>query len=356
MIDKSRSQADSELVHGALDHAELAALGITPSEVLDFSANTNPFGPAPGVRQALEAVPLDRYPDRESLALRQALAAQLGVPVEQVLAGNGSSELIWLAALAFLQPGDDVLVLEPTYGEYARAAALAGARTHAVSASPGRWFEWPTDVVEAALDRLAPRLAFICRPNNPTGTVLPLAHLSAWADGHRETLFVVDEAYLDFSGEKSALTLGADNLLVLRSLTKAHALAGLRLGFAIGTRERIEALRRVRPPWSVNALAQAAGVAALADTGHLIGSLHALARAKRQLVEDLAVAGFAPLDSATSFFLLEVGDAAHVRDALLRRHLLVRDCTSFGLPTYVRISARQPEHNARLLAALHEVA
>jgi threonine-phosphate decarboxylase len=174
--------------------------------------------------------------------------------------------------------------------------------------------------------------------------------------GHRETLFVVDEAYLDFSDEKSALTLGADNLLVLRSLTKAHALAGLRLGFAIGARGRIEALRRVRPPWSVNALAQAAGVAALADTGHLIGSLHALARAKRQLVEDLAVAGFAPLDSATSFFLLEVGDAANVREALLRRRLLVRDCASFGLPTYIRISTRQPEHNARLLAALHEVA
>jgi histidinol-phosphate/aromatic aminotransferase/cobyric acid decarboxylase-like protein len=143
-------------------------------------------------------------------------------------------------------------------------------------------------------------------------------------------------------------------VLRLRSLTKAHGLAGLRLGYALGAPEVIAALRAVQPPWSVNALAQAAGLAALRDERHLRDSLTRLKEAKVALVEQLQAARFAPVPSAVPFFLIPVGDAALVRSVLLRRGILVRDCTSFGLPDYIRVSARRPEENARLVAALVE--
>jgi threonine-phosphate decarboxylase len=344
-----------ELVHGALDYRELAALGLSPDEVIDFSANTNPFGPAPGVRAAVARASLDQYPDRDAHALRSALASRLRQPVENILAGNGASELIWLIGLAFLQPGDEALILGPTYGEYARSAALTGASARLCSARAEDGFRLRAAAVEDALAEVAPRLVFACHPNNPTGVLLPMENLAAWAQSRRQTLFVVDEAYLEFSGAASALTLAAENVLVLRSMTKAYALAGLRLGFAIGPPPLIEPLRRVRPPWSVNAPAQAAGIAALADVDHLAASLVQLAGAKQRLAADLTAIGFAPGESAAGFLLIKVGRADRVRDALLRRGLLVRDCASFGLPEHIRVSVQRPEHNARLVAALREV-
>jgi histidinol-phosphate/aromatic aminotransferase/cobyric acid decarboxylase-like protein len=144
-------------------------------------------------------------------------------------------------------------------------------------------------------------------------------------------------------------------VLVLRSMTKDFALAGLRLGYAVGAEELIASLARVRPPWSVNALAQAAGVAALHDREHLARSLELLAAAKGELMAALTALGMRVLPSAAPFFLVRVGDGAAVRLALLRQGILVRDCASFGLPEFIRICPRRPEENARLVAALREV-
>jgi L-threonine-O-3-phosphate decarboxylase len=361
MLFKPHSPAPpSEAVHGALDYRELAALGLRAEDVLDFSANTNPFGLSPGAGEALRGIALDRYPDREARAVREAFAARMGVPVEHVTAGNGASELIGLVAQAFLQPDDDVLFLGPTYGEYARAAGLRGARLHTCQSTPASHFQWNAAEVEHALAEVTPRLVFVCNPNNPTGRLLPRAVLDSWRREHPQTLFVVDEAYLEFTSAPSAVALStgthaAENLLVLRSMTKAYGLAGLRLGFALGAPALMQAIEAVRPPWNVNALAQAAGVAALADHEHLRASLTQLEAAKQQLLVDLREIGLAPLESATSFFLVQVDDGRRVRGALLARGLVVRDCASFGLPQYIRISTQRPEHNARLVAALREI-
>jgi histidinol-phosphate/aromatic aminotransferase/cobyric acid decarboxylase-like protein len=139
---------------------------------------------------------------------------------------------------------------------------------------------------------------------------------------------------------------------VLRSMTKDYALAGLRLGYAVGHRRAIAALERVRPAWNVNALAQAAGLAALADESHLQASLAALRAAKEALLAGLRPLGLAPLASEVHFFIMEVGQGRAFREGLLRQGILVRDCASFGLPAYVRIATRHPEENARLLAAI----
>lgn len=342
--------------HGALDFAELERLGLDPDALLDFSVNSNPYGPAPAVRVAMEEVPIERYPDRESLALRRALAERLPVSAREIVAGNGTAELLWLLTFAFLRQGDSVLVVSPTFGEYARCAALMGARVVQVSARREDGFAVAPVQVARALDRLQPQIAFICNPNNPTGTVLQPQTIRAWADAHPHTLFAIDEAYLNFvPGLSSALSAARPNLIILRSMTKEYAIAGLRLGYAAGPAPLIEALARVRPAWNVSGVAQAAGLAALEDDAHLVASLAALATAKEALVTGLKRLGLQPVPSDTHYFMVDVGDGAAFRMALLAHHVQVRDCASFGLPAYVRIATRLPAENARLLAAVEAV-
>lgn len=345
-----------EAVHGGLDMAELHRLGIEPARVLDFSVCTNPFGAAPSVRAALVRTAFHVYPDRECLALRRALSESLDVSPERILVGNGSSELIGLVTLAFVRPGDRVLVLGPTYGEYIRAASLMGAEVIGYTTDEEEDFAVDAGEVRRLLDRCRPRVVFLCNPNNPTGTVLAPDSIIGWAHAHPQTLFLVDEAYHAFARSPcSVVNCGAENILVLRSLTKDHALAGLRLGHAVGSEAVISTLARVRPPWSVNALAQTAGVEALRETGHLSRSLEALAAARDALVTSLTEMGLEPLPSAVHYFLVRVGDGAAVRLDLLRHGILVRDAASFGLPTHIRIATRRPEENACLIAALRRL-
>lgn len=338
--------------HGALDYAELRRLGLQPEEVLDFSANVNPYGPPPGVRRALEAVNVAQYPDREALALREALATLHSVRSDHIVVGNGVTELIWLIALAFVQPGDTALILTPTYGDYARAVHLMGGKVITCEARAEDDFAPPLQRAEELLVRTHPKLCFVCTPNNPTGQVVPAEVIHRWASRLDRTLFVVDEAYINFvPGLPSVLAPERPNLLVLRSMTKDYALAGVRLGYAVGHTDLVEPLARVRPSWNVSAPAQVAGLAALADQEHLHHTIHQLREAKQDLADKLAALGFTVVPSATHFFLMKVGCAPCFRAALAERGLLVRDCTSFGLPAFVRVAARRPEENARLVAA-----
>ncbi|MBN1312252.1 MAG: histidinol-phosphate aminotransferase family protein [Anaerolineae bacterium] len=341
--------------HGDLDYVELEAMGCRPDDVLDFSANINPYGPPPGVREAIAAAPIERYPDRETLALRRALSEQHSMPIEQIVAGNGAAELIWLATFAFIRPQDTIVVVGPTFGEYARCAALMGGRVQIVSAKAENDFIVSPEKIEQALKASHPRLAFICNPNNPTGTAIDPGLIAGWAAAHPATLFIIDEAYLDFTtGVTSTLQYRLPNILSLHSMTKTCAMAGLRLGYALGPQTIIDAISRARPPWSVNVVAQAAGLAALADTQHVRAAIGKLQQAKEELVDGLAGLGLSPVPSMTHYFLVDVGGGAQFRHRLLARRIQVRDCASFGLPAYARIAARRPEENAQLLAAIEK--
>jgi histidinol-phosphate aminotransferase len=312
--------------------------GAADPAVLDFSANLNPFGPSPAVIAAVRAANWERYPDPAAGRLRGLLAARLGVAPERLLVGNGSSELIDLVCRAFLRPGDVVRLAEPCYGEYARSARLCGA-------------DLATDA-----DRPA-RLLFVCTPNNPLGTLTPADELTELADRWPDTLVVADEAYADcVPGFRSLAATGQPrpNLLVLRSLTKAHGLAGLRVGYAVGPADVVEALRRVQPPWSVNALALVAAEAAVAEEAHTARTALAWLRLRDELVAALRPLGIEPRVAATPFFLLPnpPGLPWYLR---MRRHgIAVRDATSFGLPQFARVSPRLGPDNLRLLAAVRE--
>ena len=344
--------ATSPVAHGAFDYEELGRRGIEPRRLLDFSVNGNPYGPSPAARAALSGVPLELYPDREALALRRALADHLGVSAGGILAGNGISELIWLVALAFVSPGDHALVVGPTYGEYGRAVALMGGRVLEWWAREEDGLAPKPEAIEAEIRRSSARLVFVCNPNNPTGATLDPREIRLWAERQPRTLFVVDEAYLRFAGGlPSVAEAGRDNILVLRSMTKDYGLAGVRLGYALAAAGLVEALVRVRPPWSVNAFAQAAGVGAIYDEAWLADSLRKVASAKVELWAGMSRIGMSPLPSATHFCLVRAGSGAEFRRKLMDRGILVRDCASFGLAAWVRVAARSPEENAGLIEA-----
>lgn len=342
--------------HGALDFAELERLGIDPDTIIDFSTSTNPFGPSPAVRKAIKKAAIERYPDRESIALRRALSAKLNVSSDRIMVGNGTAELIWLLCFACIRPSEPIIILGPTFGEYRRSAALMEARIVTVTARAENGFSVNEQMVSRALAEIQPRLAFICNPNNPTGAILQPDVIGQWTKQHPHTLFVIDEAYIQFvPGMESALTLNQHNVVVLRSMTKDYAIAGLRLGYVVAAPEIIEALSKVRPPWSVNAVAQAAGLAALDDEAYLRETMEKLRAAKIDLLAGLDGLELSPVTRSTNYFLIKVGSGAAFRSKLLAQRVQVRDCDSFGLPAYIRLATRRPEENKLLLDAIKQV-
>jgi histidinol-phosphate aminotransferase len=341
-------------VHGSLDYAELARLGLKPGEVTDFSVSVNPFGPPRTIHEAVASADYERYPDSRAGELVRALALRLYVPEWNILAGSGSSELIRLVAQAYLGPGDRALSPVPTYGDYAVACRMMG-----VELVEGPWASLPAfritaDEIIKAIGKANPRVVFLCNPNNPTGQYFSRGEIEAILDTAVNCLVVLDEAYAAFVDERwdSVTLLRRGNLVVLRSMTKDYALAGARLGYLLAPAEIIRVLAGVQTPWSVNAAAQAAGVAALGDSAYLPRCAANIKKAKSFLIGNLEMMGLAAVPSAANYFLVRVGDAAGLRGRLLRRGVLVRDCTSFGLPEYIRLGVRTIPECRKLLDAL----
>ena len=199
---------------------------------------------------------------------------------------------------------------------------------------------------------------FLCNPNNPTGRLLREAELATLYDAAPQALWIVDEAYADFADEPftSVPWIDRGNWLVLRSMTKDFALGGLRMGYVVGAPERITPLQLAQPPWNVNAFAQAAGLACLDELDWRRTSLARLRQDCADLMAGLTDAGYAPQPSPLNFFLTPVVDPEAIRRELLEQRLVVRDCTSFGLPDYIRIAAQQPAQNQQLIAAMAALA
>ncbi|MBI2858797.1 MAG: histidinol-phosphate aminotransferase family protein, partial [Chloroflexi bacterium] len=220
--------------HGGLDPGELLALGLAPEGVIDFSVCCNPYGPPPAVSQALVMERLQAYPDSHCGELRQKLSDITGVSAERIVVGSGSMELIRLVALAFIRPGDPCLIPSPTFGEYATSCILLGGATIELRCPEAAQFRLSVSELAQAVALRRPRVVFLCSPNNPTGHCLDYVDLGGVVSSSPETLFVVDEAYASFAGRagETAKLLDHDNVLVLRSMTKDYALAGLRLGYA----------------------------------------------------------------------------------------------------------------------------
>jgi len=352
------AQHGKAVVHGGLDVSELRAAGVDPREALDFSASLNPLGAPPGIRRAIARADITNYPDRRSTALVAALAAHLHVPEEQILPGNGSSEIIHLLAQAYLRPGDRFALFAPTFGEYEGACAAAGGRAVRIVAREADGFLWRAEEAVKAVRAARPKLVFLCNPNNPTGVLAGKGFVERVARALPSgSMLVLDEAYIAFAeGAWNALPLvKGGRVAVMRSMTKDYGIAGIRLGYLVAGPPVLARLRPRQPSWSVSGVAQEAGLYALTHGWHVARAKEEVRRAKAYLAGELKRLRLAYQPSSANFLLVKVGDASHIRAQLLKRGMLVRDCASFGLPAYIRIGIRRTADCRRLVAGLREV-
>ena len=347
--------------HGGHLRALAAAARAAPEELLDFSANINPLGLSPLVEEAIRtALPsVVHYPDPSASALGGALAAYHGLSHEQVLPANGSTELIYLLARA-LAPRR-ALILHPAFSEYEAALELVGAQVDHVLLDEAHGFL-------PELSGLLPRLAgydlvILANPNNPAGSLISKPDLRALV-GALEAAgasTVVDEAFIDFVEDSSLKQDLAQfpHLLLLRSLTKCFALPGLRVGYALACAELLARLGCWKEPWSVNALAEAAGIAALADRKYQASFRLLVPRWREDLRSRLEkFAQLRVFPGVANYLLVRLLDpgltASVLKTRLLQERIAIRDCTSFrGLgPAFFRLAVRSPEQHTVMLDAL----
>jgi adenosylcobyric acid synthase len=347
--------------HGGVDWAELTRFKVSHLGIIDLSANINPYGAPPSVQDALKQVRLDYYPDAYSTQLRETIANQLSLMPDSIVVGNGSVELIYALAHAYIDPGQKALVVGPTFGEYAHAVRVQGGEVIEYTTRAANGFQ--PDIVEILqlIKEHAPRLVFVCNPNNPTGTRLSEREIQTLMDAATDEggMLVVDEAYMSLAdalpdGEEYNPTdfLLSGGLVLLRSLTKEFALPGLRLGYAIVPHPVARVLHISRPPWSVNAFAQQIGRVLLSEQDWRAQTRSQLGRDKAYLLESLAKANIETVPGAANFVLIKVGEEGEARDCrthLLRQQIIVRDCSSFGLPDYIRVAVAPPDATDRFV-------
>jgi histidinol-phosphate aminotransferase len=339
-----------------------AELGL--DKIHKLASNEGAFGPVTAARDVIVADPesLRRYPDSAMPELRGALAARYALTPEQVVVGNGADELIRLAAMAVLESGDNAVFPWPSFPTYVSAVAAMGAEPRTVPLTA----DWTVDF-DALFSAVYPttRLVYIANPNNPTGLLAPHAALRNFIEQlPSHVLCVLDEAYAEYAegdDEPEGAQLvreGAQNLVVLRTFSKVYGLAGLRIGYALGSAEAIAAIDKMRSIFNVNSLAQAAAIASLPDEAEIARRVAHVKGARTQIFKWLALAGHKPLASRANFVFAEAagGDGAAIEQRLLRLGVAVRELGGFGAPGAFRVTCGTDEENQYFAAAIDRLA
>jgi histidinol-phosphate aminotransferase len=344
-------------IHGGIDYTEIAAAGMMPGDILDFSTNCNPMGPPPGLKFAIKDVNIEAYPDSESGELRQALSDKFQIDSNKIIIGSGSTELIRLATTAYFNRKDNVLIYNPTYSEYEIACQLIGCTINKLVLSPADNFKFDVNTTISQIKTRKANGIFLCNPNNPTGQYLTRDDVEQIIRADENCLVILDEAYIAFTNNawSSLYLLKHENLVIIRSMTKDFALAGLRIGYALADKKIISVLNRIKPPWNISSVAQKAALFALDCDEYVRKCCNEIQRGKSFLTGEFEKMGLSPVPSQTNFFLIKVGNAAKIKKQLLEKGLLVRDCTSLGLPDYIRIAPRRLSQCRKLIKAITEI-
>jgi len=332
-------------------------LGLDPASIIKLASNENPFGPSPlaieAARRALTQAEL--YPDGGCVVLRQKLAGKLGLPPTQVVVGNGSNELLELIGHVFLGIGDEVVMGNPAFVVYKLVTLLFGATPVEVPLVDHR------HDLGQLLEAITPRtkMVFLPSPNNPTGTANTEEEIFAFVRSLPEhVVFVYDEAYsefLDNPPDLRPLIREGRNVICLRTFSKIYGLASLRVGYGYASADFCSLLNRVRQPFNVNAIGQAAAIAALDDQAFATKCAQENRAGLKQLEAGFSTLGLGWVPSVANFILVKVGDGGRVFAELQKRGLIVRPMKPYGMPEWVRVTVGTPSQNERLLAELAKV-
>ncbi len=329
-------------------------MGLDPAGIVKLASNENPLGMSPGARAAVDAAlsGCERYPDQ--FELTDALAQRLGLGQECIVLGNGSNDVLDLVARAFLAPGRSAVFSRHAFAVYPLATMSTGAECIEVKAKD---FGHDLDAMAAAI-RADTRLVWIANPNNPTGTFLPYPALKRFiAAVPREVVVVLDEAYNEYlppslRADTTAWLKEFPNLLITRTFSKVYGLAGLRVGFGIGSAELIDLLHRVRQPFNVGNLGLAGAIGALNDHAFLAESFAANRRGMEQILAGLKRLGLGHIPGEGNFITFHAGDAAGVNLKLLKQGVIVRPLANYAMPEHLRVTIGLEHDNQRFLEAL----
>lgn len=324
-----------------------------------MASNENALGPSPRALSALKkAIPgVNRYPDGGCCYLRKALSGKYKVPAENIIVGNGSDEIIVLTLRAFINKGDEVIIADPTFLIYKLAAQLCDAKIISV---PLKAFRYD---LTAMKEKITPRtkVIFIANPDNPTGSYVTRTEIESFLNGlPGQVIVYFDEAYYEYVEAKDYTDtlryLGRGNLIVSRSFSKAYGLAGLRVGWAAGSKDVIGCLNQVREPFNVSIPAQAAAEAALEDKTHLEKSRRLVREGKKYFCEEFKRLNLFFVPSVTNFILVNVAtDSRSVYRKLLRAGIIVRDMSGWGLNNFIRVTVGMPKENKLFVKELKKI-
>ncbi len=331
-------------------------LGLNEADILKLASNENPLGPSRKAVAAIQAAlnDLALYPDGGGFALKAAIAGKFGVDPAQIILGNGSNDILELAARTFMHEGDSAVYSQHAFAVYPLATQAVGATGIEVRA---RNFGNDLDAMCGAI-RADTKMVFLANPNNPTGTFVDAASLHAFLQAvPKNVLVVLDEAYGEYLQPAEAYDsvpwLGEfPNLIISHTLSKAYGLAGLRIGFGLAAPVLIDLMNRVRQPFNVNHLAMVAAVAALADDAFIAESRRVNAEGLSLLTRELTARGLSVIPSFGNFITFKIAAAADVYRALLSQGVIVRPVAGYGLPDYLRVSIGTAPQNERFLLAL----
>lgn len=350
--------------HGAEVYGAAKETGVKPQEILDFSSSVNPLGPSTKALEAAQSAfsAIAAYPDTNSNILREVIASRhSGITKDNIVVGNGSTELMYLFAESFLRKGEKALMAAPTFGEYEAAVRKTGECVKFVRL--GKDFQIEAESFRSAMAGC--KLLFLCNPNNPTSKLIPKNTLTEILDSAlaQDILVFLDEDFLEFVDDEKALSMIGKigkypNLFILRSFTKIFGLTGLRIGYGITSKEIADVLLCAKIPWNVNCLGQAAAVAAIEDQEHLKVTLDLIKKEKAWLQKELgAIESFSFSPPDANFFFIDIEKTGLTANALkhrmLKRGILIRDCSSFvGLNEfYIRVAVKTHAENVRLVEA-----
>lgn len=348
--------------HKIVPHGGIYSAGLEyKPAIIDFSSNVNPIGYPPSIANNLKKDhPLfSVYPDPDSTKLRNYLEKYTGIPKDQIIVGNGATEIIYNFSAAFLK-GCKVLIPIPTFGEYESAAKLHGASINFLKTMN------LNNEISKLLDTLPKNdCVFICNPNNPTGSLIKRKDMLKIVEAayKRSVLLFVDECFIEFvSNMRESIVPHLrefDNLFVLRSLTKSFGLAGLRIGYGLGSLQMIKVLQKIKLPWNVSSFAQSVAIKALSDKRHLEKTRKVISRERKFLKEFISkINGFSCYDSDVNFLLIKsTKNSKYIQKKLLEKNILIRDCSTFrGLNNnFIRVAVRTHKENLKLIKVLKKI-